>query len=213
MNTASKDLVSYIMSRSFAVAGGSALIMSSSVWAQSEAMQVAQVSEAVEACQAAADLGESGDLEAALEEARWCLEVFEQIRRDSAFAVFPDELAGWAGGELNNQSAMGVTLLSRRYTKGEQAIDVSVTTGVAGTGLAALAQLGASLGAGQGQKFRVQRRTVTDMSDASGETVNYLVELRSGGMMNIESSNSGKADVRAFVEGLPIADIDDAMER
>jgi hypothetical protein len=170
------------------------------------------VQEAADACLEAARLGEAGDIEGALEEARWCLEVFEQIRQDAAFAALPDELDGWSAGELDNQSAMGMTILSRRYTKDDRAIDLSITTGVAGSGLAALAQLGATLGAGQGDKFRIQRRTVTDMSDAAGESVNFLVELRSGGMMTVESSDSSKADVRSFLEAMPIAEIDEAME-
>lgn len=169
--------------------------------------------EAAASCRDAAELGEAGDIDAAVEEARWCLEVFETIRRDAAFAVFPESLDGWSGGELQNQSAMGMTILSRTYTKASRSIDISVTTGVAGSGLAALAQLGASLGAGQGDKFRVQRRTVTDMSDTSGESVNYLVELRSGGVMNVESATASASEVREFLEVLPITEIDEALDR
>ena len=168
------------------------------------------------ACRDAATMAESNDVDGAIEEARWCLEVLEQHRRDASLAVFPDSQGDWIGGDLDNQSALGMTLLSRTYAKGDQSIEVSVTTGPAGGGLAVLAQLGASLGAslgsGEGSKFRVQRRTVVDLS-GDDEMVNYMVELRSGGVMTIQSSNTSTSDVRAFVEAFPVADIDDALKR
>ena len=168
------------------------------------------------ACREAATMAESNDIDGAIEEARWCLEVLEQHRRDAAFAVFPDSQGDWIGGDLDNQSALGMMVLSRTYANGGQSIEVSVTTGPAGGGLAALAQLGASLGAslgaGESSKFRVQRRTVVDLS-GDGEAVNYMIELRSGGVMTIQSSDTGTSDVRAFIEAFPVADIDDALKR
>ncbi len=199
------------MLRSCALAGAVLLGVSGTVMAQSTSTE-----EAVAACRDAADLAADGDVDVAIEEARWCLDVLEQIRRDAALAVFPDSQGEWLGGELDNQSAMGMTLLARSYTRADQSIEVSITTGAAGSGLAALAQLGASLGASLGAtadaRFRVQRRTVIDMTSSADEEVHFLIELRHGGVMSVQSDNASKSEVRRFLEGFPVAEIDDALK-
>lgn len=171
-----------------------------------------ELEDAAAACRDAASLAESGDIDAAVEEARWCLDVLETVASNAALAVFPDALGDWVADELQNQTALGITTLTRDYRRGDQTISMSVTTGPAGAGLAALAQLGARFGAGSGTRFRVQRRPVTDMSGAD-ETVSFIVELRSGGVMNLESTDTAASDVREFLEAFPVADIDDALGR
>lgn len=170
--------------------------------------------ESADACEEAARLIRGNDLDGALDEARWCLESLEQLRSDRTFALFPETLEGYAGGELESQNAMGMTMMNRSYTREGGAngtIDVSLASGAAGSGLAALAQMGMSLG-GQGRKLRVRRRTVVDTSDGQG-SANFLVELRSGGMLTIASSDVASDDVLDFVKAFPIEKLDDAMKR
>lgn len=172
--------------------------------------QSEEIDDAVAACRDAGDLAESGDLEAAIEEARWCLEVLEGIAQDAALTLFPDVLDGWVAGELGNQSALGMVLLTRDYRRDGELISVSVTTGAAGSGLAALAQLGAQFIANGATRFRVQRRPVMDISSDGGDR-HFLVELRSGGVLNLQSSTADKETLRAFLEAFPVAAIDDAL--
>ena len=111
-----------------------------------------------EACRQAAEYFENGDLEGALDEARWCVESLEQIRQQQTLALFPDEVGGFEGGELSSQNTMGMTIMNRTYVKESDVIEVTLTGGgAAAAGMAALMQFGAS---GQGKKMRVQRRTV-----------------------------------------------------
>lgn len=185
---------------------GSMALSSVPLYAETESL-----SDAVIACRDAADLAEADNIDAAVEEARWCLEVLEQIHSNAALASFPDSVGDWVGQEPEDQSALGMSIMSRTYINDDQSLKVSVTTGPAGSGLAALAQLGASLGAGNSQKFRVQRRSVLDMSDQNG-SVAFLVQLRSGGAMNVESTDTDAADVRSFLKAFPVADLDDALK-
>ena len=137
--------------------------------------------------------------------------VVEQLQSDRTFALFPDELEGYEGGELETQGMMGMTMMNRTYRGEAGTIDVSLTTGAAGSGLAALAQMGMTLGGG-GRKLRVQRRTVVDMSESEG-SASFMVELRSGGMLNVTSPTVPADEVLGFVEAFPIEALDEAMKR
>ena len=53
-----------------------------------------QTDDAVAACNDAAGFAQTGDIESAVEEARWCLDVLEQIQQDTAYAVFPEFMHG-----------------------------------------------------------------------------------------------------------------------
>lgn len=167
--------------------------------------------EAATACTEAARLIGEDDLVGALDEAKWCVESLQQLRQQATLTVFPDAVDGFAGGEIDNQSAMGMTIIERTYSKDGSDISVSLTTGMAGGGLAALAQLGMGMGAGSGNKIRVQKRTVLDMSESGGDA-QYMVQLKSGGMLNITSSNLNAEQVLPFVKAFPIAELDDALE-
>ncbi len=167
--------------------------------------------EAATACQEAARLIAEDDLVGALDEAKWCVESLQQLRQQATLTVFPDAVAGFEGGEIDNQSAMGMTIIERRYSSDGNDIAVSLTTGVAGGGLAALAQLGMGMGAGSGKKIRVQKRTVLDMSEGGGEA-QFMVQLKSGGMLTISSSDLSSEELLPFVKAFPIAELDDALE-
>jgi len=167
--------------------------------------------EAATACQEAARLIAEDDLVGALDEAKWCVESLQQLRQQATLTVFPDAVAGFEGGEIDNQSAMGMTIIERRYSSDGNDVSVSLTTGVAGGGLAALAQLGMGMSAGSGKKIRVQKRTVLDMSDGGGEA-QFMVQLKSGGMLTISSSDMSSDELLPFVKEFPIAELDDALE-
>lgn len=167
--------------------------------------------EAATACTEAARLIGEDDLVGALDEAKWCVESLQQLRQQITLTVFPDAVDGFEGGELDNQSAMGMTIIERIYSKEGNEVSVSLTTGMAGGGLAALAQLGMGMGAGSGKKLRVQKRTVLDMSEPGGEA-QYMVQLKSGGMLNISSSDLDAEGLLPFIKAFPIAELDDALE-
>lgn len=173
--------------------------------------QAQTAEDASAACLEAARMIEENDLVGALDEAKWCVESLEQMKRERTLTVFPDEVDGFLGGELQNESAMGMSMIEREYSRDGNAIKVALTSGVAGGGLAALAQLGMGMG-GSGKKIRVQKRTVIDMSESSGNT-QFMVQLkRSKGMLMISSDNLTSDDVLTFVRAFPIKELDEALE-
>lgn len=165
--------------------------------------------DAAAACTEAARLIGEDDLVGALDEAKWCVESLQQLRQQATLTLFPDDVEGYIGGEIDNQSAMGMTIIERSYAKDGSEVSVSLTTGMAGGGLAALAQLGMGMGGGAGKKLRVQKRTVLDMSD--GGEAQYMVQLKNGGMLNITSMDVDAESLIPFLRAFPIAELDDAL--
>ena len=198
--------------RSRSAIGALAALVATFALAPSGTVVAQGTEDAAAACLEAARLIDEDDVDGALDEARWCVESLEQVRQQRTLTVFPDEVEGFAGGELDNQSAMGMTMMERVYRRGDDEVSVQLATGAAGTGLAAIAQMGMSLGSGSGKKLRVQKRTVVDMSEGEGEA-SYLVQLKSGGMLTIGSSTLGRDALLEFVRAFPIVELDETLER
>lgn len=173
-------------------------------------LAVAQTKEdAASACTKAASLIMENDLVAALSEANWCVESLQQLRQQAILAVFPSVVESYAGGETSNQNAMGINIIEREYSGVDGSVNVLLTTGVAGGGLAALAQLGLGLGSGGGKKIRVQGRTVMDLGDSSQGQ--YMVQLESGATLMITSEELNSERLLPFVKAFPIAELDDTL--
>lgn len=161
------------------------------------------------ACREAAELFDANDIAAALEEARWCVESLEQLKQQGTANLFPDSINGFNGGDVETQNAMGMSITERTYSKGSNTIEVNYTGGgAAAGGLAALANMGMTMGGG-GKKLRIQRHVVLDTSD--NNSAEFIVTMKSGGMLNVSSSNTDYDTVLAFLKLFPIKEIDKAV--
>lgn len=181
------------------------------VFGLSASMCVLSEEDPSESCSDAAELFSEGDVEGALEEARWCVTQLEQLKKNETVSFFKNEINGYKGGELDSQQAMGITVIERNYRKNEQEISVSLTGGVAGgmnNAFAALAAMGMQQG-GQGEKIRIHRRTATVTNE--GGTAQLVVVLKSGGMLTFESNDVSRDDLVAFAKEFPVADLDDSI--
>ena len=164
-----------------------------------------------DACEEAARLlRDSDDLVATLDEANWCVEGIKEMQANRVLSILPDSVDDYVAGEAEKQNAFGMSMISRHYTKDNKTIRVAMAQGgIAGTGMAALAQLGLQFGGDSINKFRVDRRTVLQMAD-SGDQM-FTVKLRSGGLMYVGSDSLDTATVKDFLVQLPIAAIDDSL--
>jgi len=164
----------------------------------------------IEACEEAVRiLRDDGDINAALEEARWCVEGLEALKQQNTLGFFPDRVGSWVAGEVSNSKLFGMTMLEREYTRDGATISVSLATGGGGTGLMALAQAGMQLGGEVLQKFRVDRQTVLNLSN--DKEARFLVQLQSGGILNVTSVNALTDSVRSFVTDFPVGELNDAL--
>ena len=177
------------------------------------------VDEAADACiEAARLITEDDDLDAAIEEATWCLTGLKQLKEEIKLSLFPDELDGFVGGEIQNEAVMGMTSVSRVYTRDGDTLTVSLMSagGAAGGALAGLGELGKLFGALEGasaatggKKIRIQRRTVVASDD--GGTGSLRAELKSGGTLQVESQDLDSDELADFLREFPLAELDDAI--
>jgi hypothetical protein len=161
-----------------------------------------------ESCSAISELYEAGDIDGALEEARWCVEALEQIKQGEVGAVFSDEVMGWTRESLEQTDAMGMSVTEARYTQEDKTISVTLmgNTGGGDMGLfGGLAQMGMM---SAGNKFRIDRRTA--VANSEGGTSTVIVSLDSGGSLTFESYDADIDTVTEFAKAFPIADLDEA---
>ena len=160
-------------------------------------------------CTSAASLYIEGDIEGALEEARWCVTQLEQLKQGQTSSYFKDKINGYVGGPLDSQSAMGIVVINRRYTQAGNSVDVSLSGGGSGdmnNAFAAIASFG--MQAAQGKRIRIQKRTaVVNYERGSAQVV---ITLKSGGLLTFESNKLSEDDVVAFAKAFPVADLDDS---
>lgn len=162
-------------------------------------------------CNSAATLFKDGDIEGALEEARWCVTLLEQLKQNQVSAFFMDEINGFTAGKLDSQQAMGMQMIERTYSKDGQAINVSLAGGAMGAANSAFAALAAmGMQGAAGEKTRIQRRTAMISEDGGSNTV--TVTLKSGGMLTFESRDVSRDDLVAFANAFPVADLDDSRK-
>ncbi|MGH8496329.1 MAG: hypothetical protein ACREVN_09355 [Gammaproteobacteria bacterium] len=161
-----------------------------------------------ESCGGIVELYQGGDIDGALEEARWCVEALEQIKQGEVGEVFAGEVAGWKRDSLDQNEAMGIAVTEARYTKGEQAISVSLMGGAGGGGMGffgGLAEMGMM---SAGKKMRIDKHTA--VANSEGNTSTVTVTLDSGGALTFESYDVDLDAVVEFAEAFPIAELDEA---
>jgi len=166
--------------------------------------------DAADTCKSAAKLFKDGDLDGALDDARWCVTQLEKLKQGQTSSLFKDEIDGYTGDELSEQQAMGISIVERTYSKGGNSISVSMSggaMGMANNAFAAIAAMG--MQAAQGEKVRIQRRTAVVTKDGSETSV--AVTLKTGGMLTFSSSNVDKDELLNFANAFPVAELDDSL--
>ncbi|MBA2490658.1 MAG: hypothetical protein H0V34_02760 [Gammaproteobacteria bacterium] len=160
-----------------------------------------------DSCGGILELYEQGDVDAALEEAGWCVEALEQAQMSMQGEVFPVEIAGWKRQSLDQNKAMGMAMTEAAYNKDEQSITVSLMGGAGGGFLGSLAQMGMMAG---GTRMRLGDYTGVAMPESGGGTV--TVSLENGGTLSFQSSQAGSHSLEEFATAFPIGALDRVSE-
>lgn len=161
-----------------------------------------------ESCDGILELYNDGDVDGALEEARWCVEALQQVRQAKEGELFAGDIDGWKRQSIEQNKAMGVAMTEARYTKDGKTITVTLM-GDAGGGdmgfLGGLAKMGMM---SAGNKVRVGKHTGVAAADGSTNTV--TVPLDSGGTLSFVTSDADMNAVLGFSKAFPIDDIEKA---
>ncbi|MET0091299.1 MAG: hypothetical protein ABW068_15000 [Candidatus Thiodiazotropha sp.] len=154
-------------------------------------------------CKQAAKLYEEDDIAGAVEEAKWCLESLEQLQQSMKSDRFPQDVAGWKRGEIEQNKMMGFSSIRTEYNKGDQMIEASYTSGGGGMG-AMFSQMGL---VGGGKKVRLGRYTGMVMEEGSRNEIMISLKMTPG-MLNLFSSSASLDELTAFAKAFPVNDID-----
>lgn len=166
--------------------------------------------DAADTCKNAAKLFKDGDLDGALDDARWCVTELEKLKKGQTTSLFKDEIDGYTGDDISEQQAMGVSIIERRYSKDGTSINVSMSggaLGMANSAFAAIAAMGMQVA--EGEKVRIQRRTAMVSNNGSETTI--AVTLKSGGILTFNSSDVDKDKMLKFANAFPVAEVDDSL--
>ncbi len=161
-------------------------------------------------CKSAAELFKEGDIDGALEEARWCVTQLEQMKQKQVSTFFKDSIHGYKGGKINQQQVMGMSMVERAYSQDGNIIKVILTGGnsqAAGNALSALTSFGLKMGV-TGKRVRIQKRSATINDE--GKMIKLIVTLKNGGVLNFESNDISSEDIIAFAKKFPVADLDNS---
>lgn len=150
----------------------------------------------------------------ALEELSWAQKEIEKANSEVTLSFFPNEVAGYKGGKVENTNILGITNIERTYSKGDsESIKVSLIGGSKGQqnplgGLAAMGQMAAMMGGQTGMNsFRMDGRTAT--MEKQDDSASLTVFLEGGSMMKFESDGSNDEEsLKKFAGSFKIADIE-----
>jgi len=152
-----------------------------------------------ESCKAAYDLLKDGDVKAALEEARWCVEGLEQMQQKAQKELLAANIDGWKRESLSSNKALGMTVTEARYSKGSESIELNITGGGNNFAGAAFAQMG-MMQAGSRVRLGAYKGTLI-----SGETL--MIPLGEGRFITLTPSSASDDSLKSFAKALPLSEL------
>jgi hypothetical protein len=165
------------------------------------------------ACSQIDALSKAGNYSAAREKAQACLEALNQKLQGEVGKLFPQTVAGWTRGELEQNTVAGFNNISTTYKKAAHAATVSLTAGSGGNGsiggfLGGMAKLGMQAG----QQVKVAGLPAAVQTDGT-----IAVTLDSGAFLTFKSpafpdQRSALAGLGDLVNAFPVAQINKTLK-
>lgn len=151
-------------------------------------------------------LSEAGNYTKAMEELGWAQKELQKKHFARLESLLPNEVAGFKGGEVQSQSAVGITSVERSYSKGAESVKLSLAGGAGGGGalggFAALGRMAGMMGTQPGvDTFRIEGRTAN--LQVRNNRAELTVFLESGSFLKLEQRNTSKGDtVKSLAEAM-----------
>jgi hypothetical protein len=155
----------------------------------------------------------------ALEELSWAKKEIEKMNAEKLKSFLPDTLAGYTGGKVESNNALGMLNLERSYSNGTGQFKLSLTGGAGGNAagfgdLAAIGRMAAMMGNQGGQDtFRIGGRTATLEARDDSKGGELTVFLDSGSILKLEGNNiGGTQTLRDAANALKLDDLDNYLK-
>ena len=157
-------------------------------------------------CSEAARLIADNDINGAFEEAQWCFESVHQLKQQQTIAIFPDSIDGFVGDQIEDNSAMGMVIIERSYTRGEQQLSVQLGVGAM---VSAAAQMASAMTMVPGiTRKRVGSFTVVQMPNSEGE---FMVALENDASLIITTDSVDADGVMDFLRQFPVEQLENSI--
>jgi hypothetical protein len=164
------------------------------------------------ACSQIDTLSKAGNYSAAHDKAKACLEALDQKLQSQVGKLFPQTVAGWTRGNLDQNTVAGFNNISATYKKATHSTSVSLTAGGAGGGaIGGLLGGMARLGMQAGQQVKVAGLPASVQTDGT-----IAVTLDSGAFLTFKcpdfpDQHSALAGIGDLVNGFPVAEINKVL--
>ena len=165
------------------------------------------------ACSQIDALSKAGNYSAAKEKAQACLEAIDQKLQGEVGKLFPQTVAGWTRGDLEQNTVAGFNNITATYKKAAHSATVSLTGGSGGSGsmggfLGGIAKLGMQAG----QQVKVAGLPAAVQTDGT-----IAVTLDSGAFLTFKSpafsnQQSALAGLGDLVNAFPVAQINKTLK-
>jgi hypothetical protein len=165
------------------------------------------------ACSQIDSLSKAGNYSAAHEKAQACLTALDQKLQGEVGKQFPQTVAGWTRGNLQQNTVAGFNNVSATYKKQTYSADVSLTAGSGGSGsLGGLIGGIARMGMQAGQQVKVAGLPASVQTDGT-----IAVTLDSGAFLTFKSAafsdqKSALAGLGDLVNAFPVAQINKTLK-
>jgi hypothetical protein len=160
------------------------------------------------ACAQIDGLSKAGKYSAAHEKAQACLQALDQKLQGEVGKLFPQTVAGWTRGALEQNTVAGFNNITTTYKKATNSATVSLTGGSAGGGaIGGLLGGMARIGMQAGQQVKVAGLPASVQTDGT-----IAVTLTSGAFLTFKSpafsdQKSALAGLGDLVNAFPVAQI------
>lgn len=157
-------------------------------------------------------LSKAGNYSAARQKAEACLQAIDQKMQSQVGSLFPETVAGWARGNLNQNTVAGFNNISATYKKAAHSTSVSLMGGSAGGGaIGGLLGGMARMGMQAGQQVKVAGLPASVQTDGT-----IAVTLDSGAFLTFKcpdfpDQKSALAGIGDLVNAFPVAQINKAL--
>jgi hypothetical protein len=164
------------------------------------------------ACSQIDSLSKAGNYSAAREKAQACLQALDQKLQGEVGKLFPQTVAGWTRGGLEQNTVAGFNNITATYKKATQSATVSLTAGSVGGGaIGGLLGGMARLGMQAGQQVKVAGLPASVQTDGT-----IAVTLESGAFLTFKSpafsdQRSALAGLGDLVNAFPVAQINKVL--
>ncbi len=146
----------------------------------------------------------------AIEELAWANKELEKLHNKKLATLLPDEIEGYQGQKIEQQSAIGISSISRKYKKDGDQIELNIAGGGKG-GMAGIGKMAAMFGGNQPgvETFRLDGLTAN--LNTSSRRPELTVFLESGSILSLKKRKKGEdpeETLKSFAKALKIGELD-----